>query len=203
MILHKKMAGRIKLFQQLKHSYFEAMGIYLPHSTQKCSPNWRNALIAFFIAQLFVAAFVYLAYGADSTFEYGTDFYASVSESCCLSYFVIQYFQMPKITALIDSCEEFIEKSEFRSYVSLFVFFRLTKSLFILGIHSQIIYNEMNEKIERISKLVYTIFVEASIVGLVLPPLLITLVNYFIYDLKDESYFLPTPVKYVVQYRND
>lgn len=59
-------------------------------------------------------------------------------------------------------------------------------------------YNEINEKIERTSKLVYTIFVEASIVGLIVPPIIITLVNYFIYDLKEQSYFLPTPVMYVI-----
>lgn len=68
----------------------------------------------------------------------------------------------------------------------------------LIGIHSRIMYNEMNEKIERISKLVYSIFVEASIAGLVVPPLLITLVNYFIYDLKEDSYFLPTPVLYAI-----
>lgn len=60
-----------------------------------------------------------------------------------------------------------------------------------------VMYVELNEKIERMSKHVYSIFVEASLVGLVMPPLLITLVNYFIYDLSEESYFLPTPVMYV------
>lgn len=59
---------------------------------------------------------------------------------------------------------------------------------------------ELNEKIERMSKLVYSIFVEASLVGLVIPPLLITLVNYFVYDLSEESYFLPTPVMYVTDH---
>lgn len=58
-------------------------------------------------------------------------------------------------------------------------------------------YMELTEKIERMSKLVYTIFVEASLAGLITPPMLITLVNYFIYDLNDESYHLPTPVMYV------
>lgn len=62
-------------------------------------------------------------------------------------------------------------------------------------------YIEMNEKVERISRLVYTIFVEASMAGLLIPPLLITLVNYFVYDLNEESYFLPTPVMYVVEPR--
>lgn len=57
-------------------------------------------------------------------------------------------------------------------------------------------YLELNEKIERMSKFVYTIFVEASVAGLLIPTMLITLVNYFVYDLKDDSYALPTPVVY-------
>lgn len=64
-------------------------------------------------------------------------------------------------------------------------------------------YLELNEKIERMSKVVYSIFVEASVVGLLLPPLLITLVNYFIYDLKSESFALPTPVMYVNDHLKD
>lgn len=109
---NKNMAGRIKLFQHLQRYYFQAMGIFLSQSNQKCSPNWRNLSTAFFIAQLFLAAFAYLLFKANSTFEYGTNFYVSISESCCLSYFFIQYRQMPKISKLIESCEEFIEKSE-------------------------------------------------------------------------------------------
>lgn len=68
------------------------------------------------------------------------------------------------------------------------------------GVHSRTMYMELTEKIERMSKLVYSIFVEASLVGLVIPPLLITLVNYFVYDLSEESYFLPTPVMYVTDH---
>lgn len=65
------------------------------------------------------------------------------------------------------------------------------------GVYSRVMYTELNEKLERMSKFVYTVFVEASLAGLIIPPLLITLVNYFIYDLSEESYFLPTPVMYV------
>lgn len=58
-------------------------------------------------------------------------------------------------------------------------------------------YVKVNEKIERGSKIIYCILPEISFAGVVIPPLLITSVNYFIYDLKDESYLLPFPVMYV------
>lgn len=120
------MAGSIKLFQHLQRYYYKAMGIFLPQSNQKCSPNWRNLFTAFFIAELFFAAFAFLLFKAKTTFEYGTNFYASISESCCLSYFFIQYRQMPNIAKLIESCEKFIEKSE---YKTLLTFIYLSRSI--------------------------------------------------------------------------
>lgn len=105
------MAGSIKLFQYLQSYYYQAMGIHLPQSNQKCSANWRNLFAVFSIAILFLEAFAFLLFKAKTTFEYGTNFYTSISEYCCLLYFFIQYRQMPNISKLIESCEEFIEKS--------------------------------------------------------------------------------------------
>lgn len=63
-----------------------------------------------------------------------------------------------------------------------------------LGKHAWITYNDVNEKIERCSKIIYFISAKLSSAGVVLPTALITAVNYSIYDLKEESYFLPFPV---------
>lgn len=53
------------------------------------------------------------------------------------------------------------------------------------------------ENIEKLSKLFHIVFVELSLIGFVACSLAITAVNYFIYDLKDESYYLPSKVMYV------
>lgn len=55
----------------------------------------------------------------------------------------------------------------------------------------------LNVKIERISKLIYFLVVKLTLLGVLLPALFITLINYFIYDLKDESYYLTFPIAYV------
>lgn len=55
-------------------------------------------------------------------------------------------------------------------------------------------YSELNEKIERWCKLLYFITAKISCAGCSVPPLLVTLENYFIYDKKDDPYFLPNPV---------
>lgn len=54
-------------------------------------------------------------------------------------------------------------------------------------------YNELNEKIERICRLIYITLTECTIPGLMVPCFLITAVNYFVYDLGDESFYVPCP----------
>lgn len=53
---------------------------------------------------------------------------------------------------------------------------------------------EINEKIERRSELIYFVFTKLSVPGVILPALLLTTVNYFIYGLDKESYYLPFPL---------
>lgn len=53
------------------------------------------------------------------------------------------------------------------------------------------------ELIERMSELVHFALVKLSAPGCSLPALLTTAINYSIYDLGDESYYLAIPVMYV------
>lgn len=62
---------------------------------------------------------------------------------------------------------------------------------------SQKMYVKLNEHIEYGSEILYLIMVKISAPGCVVPHLLLTIVNYFIFDLDDESYVLPFPVMYV------
>lgn len=67
--------------------------------------------------------------------------------------------------------------------------------LFVLitGVHSIAGYKEIAEKIERLSKL----FSYAMLItlGFLTPPALgLTIINYFIYDLQEESFYLLYPI---------
>lgn len=55
-------------------------------------------------------------------------------------------------------------------------------------------YNGVNVKIERLSKLIHFVLTKLTVVGLELPALAITMINYFVYDLSEESFFLPEPL---------
>lgn len=54
-------------------------------------------------------------------------------------------------------------------------------------------YRELIEKIDGMSKMVYILLIISMIVGIGIA-LPVTAVNYFVYDMGDDSYFLPVPV---------
>lgn len=59
---------------------------------------------------------------------------------------------------------------------------------------SRDIYDKAIERIELIYRLIDVIVVKMSYVGVMIPPLINTAVNYFVYDLKDESFLMPRPM---------
>lgn len=53
---------------------------------------------------------------------------------------------------------------------------------------------ELHEKIEGFTKLVDLAFTKITFAGILISAILLTLVNYFIFELGDESYFLASPI---------
>lgn len=58
-------------------------------------------------------------------------------------------------------------------------------------------YDKTIENIESISRAIRFALVEMTAVGCYLPSVLVTLVNYFVFNLGDESYFLSAPIMWV------
>lgn len=59
---------------------------------------------------------------------------------------------------------------------------------------SKTMYSKVNEKIERVSEIVYFVLVKLNVLACILPPLITTMVNYYIFDLGDVSFQLMSPV---------
>lgn len=53
---------------------------------------------------------------------------------------------------------------------------------------------KMDQNIELMSKVIHFLLAKLTIVGVELPALGLAAINYFIYDLGDESYVLPFPM---------
>lgn len=58
---------------------------------------------------------------------------------------------------------------------------------------SKFMYDNVNRKVEQLSQILYILLVKLDIPGCVLPPFIATMVNYYIYDLGDESFYLGAP----------
>lgn len=56
------------------------------------------------------------------------------------------------------------------------------------------VYTQLNEKIERISKWIYLAVLVVSIGGVGLFTILLSYINYFIFDMEDDSFIVPIPL---------
>lgn len=59
---------------------------------------------------------------------------------------------------------------------------------------SAALYDKSNEQIEQMCEIMYFVMTKLTAIGSITPLVLLTIVNYFVYDLRDESYLLLFPV---------
>lgn len=62
---------------------------------------------------------------------------------------------------------------------------------------SAAIYTELNANIELATKWCHILLVNVDLVGVIVPPFLVSYVNYFIFDRGDEAFMLSWPLMYV------
>lgn len=186
---------KIKLFQSLR-KYFQILGTYSPELHTNRPFNPRNVFVLICYIQLFVSSLAFSLFEARSVNEYGRNYYGYMTELLFVFIVASQICRMADISKFIENCEEFIARRE--SNQSIATIERLKIEIKInfnqLGRNARTFYDEVNEKIERWNKMIYFVTAIVSCAGVILPPLLITTVNYCIYDLKQESYLLPFPV---------
>lgn len=56
------------------------------------------------------------------------------------------------------------------------------------------LYQALNEKIERTTKLLYTICMIVNILVILLASLIVSMINYYYFDLGEKSFVLPYPI---------
>lgn len=56
------------------------------------------------------------------------------------------------------------------------------------------LYQALNEKIERTSKLMFMILMKIVVPVTLVPPFIISVVNYYMLELGEESFRTPTPI---------
>lgn len=193
------MANTVKLFQSVQ-GYFHQMGIYPTRPNQAYSFNWTSFWIVFSMIVSFIPSTGYFFLKAQTIDEYLKTFYASSSTLAFLVCFLVNIWKMTVLFKLIASYEKFISKSNF--YNSTIYIVKVPVSIAVIirlnftGARNSdlwIAYKGLNIAIERMSKFLHFLITRLTVVGLIIPSLLITITNYFIYDLGTESYYLSCP----------
>lgn len=61
------------------------------------------------------------------------------------------------------------------------------------------IYSKFNEINEKVSKLIYILYVKMTVPGAILPIVLASIVGYFMSESKEDAFRLPIPMMYADQ----
>lgn len=207
--------ARMKIFR-LVQTFYETLGIYSPQSNQVYSSKLRvlyfstitilhiASMLGFLLFQAktiqvcFFNFFRVFRYRISSSViisqkklqDFGICCYALVSMAKCLLDSVITMRRIPQILKFIELFDVFIENSKsFPIFYSLFhnflINFPPTGSFHS---HSVAMNNKLVERIERMSEMIHLILIKLSFSAVVISPLLVTVVNFFVFGMGDESF---------------
>lgn len=196
---------KMKLFQQTL-KFHQMMGISMPKANQNYKQKFKTIIFVFSFIQIFISSSAFFLLQAKSLREHIETLTLPITEIVCVIYILVFKWKMTEILKLIENFVGFIEKSKLTEMhlmqCALIKQFYLINVIVKLGsttVNSKNVYIGINDKIERISKLIYFTIVHLTLSGTYLPYVLQTLFNYFVLNLNEESFCLPFPVMYVVQ----
>lgn len=199
-ITHTK--NKMKYFQTIQRLY-RLMGISSSQqNNQNASFNVGNFGFLLLMVCSLIQSTGFLLYGAKSVSEYGTSCYASVTLLGIISSYTLLILKRKKTFTVIENFDTFIETSRWKC-----IFIKanwrneeIFKSKFnfkgFVSANQRSVFNKTHDRIEQISQFFYSVLMKFSYPANMLPPLAITLTNYFVLNLGDDSFFLPFPTMY-------
>lgn len=178
------------------------MGIYLPpQSNRVCSMlNFNSVTLLVSLIQMILTSTAFILYEAESVFEYGYPTYVSITLASCVVLFFIELWKIDDILQFINALDDFVKKSKLAilqpilecSIELTIVFILLWNSGLQHSPVSRIHYLKLVDKIDLLCSWLY-VSLKLLAVGLFLPPLLLTITNYFVFNMDDDSYYFPCP----------
>lgn len=198
-------AKPIKFFRIIRE-YYQTIGLY---SSETNSNQFLNAKVLILTCSYipFLFGLIGFLFKAKTIGDLAFSYCGSLTIVLVIFSTMVNALKIPNIFILIDQYDEFIRKSELEyrmnhlNFISiLFIdhtIFSFFSFLEILISNSDAVghkYRKLNEKIEQISELTHFGMIKLGAPLAMFPALPITVLNYFVYDLGDDSYFLPAPV---------
>lgn len=200
-VSNRIMDGSVKLFQATRR-FLDMGGIHTPQPNQIQLFNFKNLRILIGLVLAFFGVFGYFVFLAKNMFDYTISFYASVTVLFFISVFSIIICKTINIYKLLNFSERLMQKSKWNSkMIKLIKFNQINLCFLNIGIqHStskQTKYKRLIEIIEYICELFFLALMKISIPTIMGCALIVTMVNYLVFDLGDDAYYLPFPTMYI------
>lgn len=204
------MASSIK-FLQFFRKFHQTIGIYPLQPDQKQRPPFSTKSISLICSGQFILTMAaFLVFEAKSMFDCGFALFILIASANGIVIYLILIWRLGNTLKLIENCEGFIEKREFRSqlrdqskFFSLCTCLKILCEIFIsillIGMeHSTVAYKEIIEKIERFNE--FLCFAMCTTVSLFLFTLLpYSFVKYYILNAGHDSFYLFYPTWFVLK----
>lgn len=110
-ILAIAMTNSVKLFQGVR-KYLRTIGIYPPQPGQRHSFNSKNIFFLFCLIISFFGVALFFIFQAKTSAEFSISFYESVTLLTVIGLFTINICKASNIFNLIETMDEFVEKSK-------------------------------------------------------------------------------------------
>lgn len=193
----------IKLFRAAQ-TYFDAMGLYVrPESSVSCQFNRKNGFYISAVAGVVIPVMGFLFVKAKTSYEYSISFYILITTVCMTVHFMVYVDKLGSIPILIENYQDFIGKRKRCCSCLLGKFWHIHASWLrecfnwqgmAYNPTSAGMYTDVDAKIEWVTKWSHVILTEVGLAGALLPILLLSLVNYYVLGLEDQSFALPWPM---------
>lgn len=205
----------MRIFQSFR-VLFEPLGIGDAFKTDGI--NSKNVVAQFFLTFWTSLSYAFFLSGAEKTFsEFIQSFYISITTMINTLIFAIIVWKKSRIYKFIDDLEVLIEERKLTAITILVLRKKLNKSLTICSFfnwqrltitilpnvsgyknsESKKIYEKINERIEKWTKILYFVWMRGTFPGTMLPNCIISYFLYFATDLGSNAFRLPFPIWFV------
>lgn len=188
----------MKIFQSVQ-AYFAQLGISpQSQSVKRHSFDMKNVMIFVSIAGAFVVCSLFLVFEANDFKEYSNCFFSTITFLMGIFDYAIHVWKMKELFHFIKKFEHFIQRSKYSLFVIIFFYSKFSSFsplllLFHLGLiksNAKEIYEKSNERIEKWSKIMYSVMMKITLPIMMVSMPMIGYVMYFTTDLGDEAFQL-------------
>lgn len=185
----------MKIFELIR-KHFESIGLTASQSLQPKRFNVKNVILLLIFGVNSVLTGAYIALTANDFEGYVYSLFGCSTALVCLISYAYLIRRMSNIFKFITQLESTINGSKSNRSISILhrsPFIKLLISGFVKA-SAQIIYREMDEKLQAWFRILNIVLVQATPIGVTIPILVAGLFAYYFIDLGSDAFILPFPV---------